>query len=87
MELEAGVAAAVEALERLVAAGDNSIGSGEECAMQLLARKNRPTAIFAANDDMAAGVIPEMREACPREAGRTADSFSLSSLERPWTPW
>lgn len=41
----------------LVAAGDNSIGSGEECAMQLLKRKNRPTAIFAANDDMAAGVI------------------------------
>jgi LacI family transcriptional regulator len=43
--------------ERLVAAGDNSIGSGEECALQLLKSKNRPTAIFAANDDMAAGVI------------------------------
>ncbi len=43
--------------ERLVAAGDNSIGSGEECAIQLLEHKNRPTAIFAANDDMAAGVI------------------------------
>jgi LacI family transcriptional regulator len=43
--------------EEFVAAGDNSIGSGEECAMQLLKRKNRPTAIFAANDDMAAGVI------------------------------
>ena len=43
--------------ERLVAAGDNSIGSGEECALQLLKGKNRPTAIFAANDDMAAGVI------------------------------
>jgi LacI family transcriptional regulator len=43
--------------ERLVAAGDSSIGSGEECAMQLLKTKHRPTAIFAANDDMAAGVI------------------------------
>ncbi len=43
--------------ESLVAAGNNSIGSGEECAMQLLKRKHRPTAIFAANDDMAAGVI------------------------------
>ena len=43
--------------ERLIAAGDNSIGSGEECAMALLDRKDRPTAIFAANDDMAAGVI------------------------------
>lgn len=43
--------------ERLVAAGDNSIGSGEKCALKLLSRKNRPTAIFAANDDMAAGVM------------------------------
>lgn len=42
---------------RLVVAGDNSIGSGEVCAEKLLARKQAPTAIFAANDDMAAGVI------------------------------
>jgi len=47
----------LEFSERLVAAGDNSIGSGEECALQLLRRDDRPTAIFAANDDMAAGVI------------------------------
>jgi LacI family transcriptional regulator len=47
----------LEFSERLVAAGDNSIGSGEESAMGLLQQKNRPTAIFAANDDMAAGVI------------------------------
>ena len=43
--------------ERYVEAGDNSIGSGEECANRLLALDERPTAIFAANDDMAAGVI------------------------------
>jgi len=43
--------------EKLIAAGDNSIGSGEACAVKLLGRKKRPTAIFAANDDMAAGVI------------------------------
>ena len=43
--------------ERLVVAGDNSIGSGERAAEKLLARKRRPTAIFAANDDMAAGVV------------------------------
>ncbi len=43
--------------ERLVVAGDNSIGSGEAAATKLLKRKRRPTAIFAANDDMAAGVI------------------------------
>jgi len=43
--------------ERLVAEGDLSIGSGEEAALKLLRRSDRPTAIFAANDDMAAGVI------------------------------
>jgi len=43
--------------ERLVEAGDNSILSGEACAEKLLTRKKPPTAIFAANDDMAAGVI------------------------------
>ncbi len=41
----------------LVAEGDNSIGSGEECAQLLLAQTPPPTAIFAANDDMAAGVL------------------------------
>ena len=41
----------------LVAQGDNSIGSGEKCAEQLLELEHRPTAIFAANDDMAAGVV------------------------------
>lgn len=43
--------------DELVAAGDNSIGSGEACAEQLLGASKPPTAIFAANDDMAAGVI------------------------------
>ena len=43
--------------EELVAAGDNSLGSGERCAAELLGREQRPTAIFAANDDMAAGVV------------------------------
>jgi len=43
--------------EHLVEAGDNSIGSGEAAAEKLLGRKTRPTAIFAANDDMAAGVL------------------------------
>ena len=43
--------------ERLVVAGDNSIRSGEQAAEKLLKRKRRPTAIFAANDDMAAGVV------------------------------
>lgn len=41
----------------LVMAGDNSIGSGEICGEKFLARKTPPTAIFAANDDMAVGVM------------------------------
>jgi LacI family transcriptional regulator len=47
----------IDFAERLVAAGDNSIGSGETCAVELLNLDERPTAIFCANDDMAAGVI------------------------------
>lgn len=43
--------------KRLVMEGDNSFGSGEECARKLLQSKNPPTAIFACNDDMATGVI------------------------------
>ena len=46
-----------------VCQGDNSIGSGQRCAATLLDLDQRPTAIFAANDDMAAGV---MREAAKR---------------------
>lgn len=41
----------------LVAHGLNSFESGEMCARKLLEKKSRPTAIFAANDDMAAGVM------------------------------
>jgi len=43
--------------ERLIAQGDNSFDSGREAALTLLQRKRRPTAIFAANDDMAVGVM------------------------------
>lgn len=41
----------------LVAQGDNSLGSGESCAAELLQQELRPTAIFCANDDMAAGAL------------------------------
>lgn len=43
--------------EELVVEGDSSVPSGEKCAEQLLQLDHRPTAIFSANDDMAAGVI------------------------------
>lgn len=41
----------------LIAQGDFTYRSGLDCAAQLLAHPNRPTAIFASNDDMAAAVI------------------------------
>jgi LacI family transcriptional regulator len=43
--------------ERLVVGGMFSFESGIECGRQLLHRRERPTAIFASNDDMAAGVL------------------------------
>ena len=47
----------IKLVKSLVVEGDNSIRSGEHCARRLLALKNPPTAIFASNDDMAAGVL------------------------------
>ncbi|MEJ2516132.1 MAG: LacI family DNA-binding transcriptional regulator [Gammaproteobacteria bacterium] len=47
----------LEFAKELVARGDNSIASGEAAAETLLALADPPTAIFAANDDMAAGVL------------------------------
>ncbi len=41
----------------LVAPGDNSLAAGEAAAETLLGLGEPPTAIFAANDDMAAGVL------------------------------
>jgi LacI family transcriptional regulator len=43
--------------EEMFAQGDNSFGSGLECAQELLGSNNPPTAIFAANDDMAVATM------------------------------
>lgn len=48
--------------EDLVVAGENSFTSGGEAARALLDRTPRPTAIFAGNDDMAAGVLAVAHE-------------------------
>jgi len=49
--------AAIEIAEELVVQGEYSYRSGFEAADQLLNLEQPPTAIFASNDDMAAGVI------------------------------
>ncbi len=46
--------------ESLIAQGMNSYVSGRSAAVELLERDNRPTAIFAGNDDMACGVLYEI---------------------------
>jgi LacI family transcriptional regulator len=43
--------------KKLIAQGYNSFESGIDCAVELLDLDKPPTAIFASNDDMAAGVI------------------------------
>lgn len=43
--------------ESLIASGNFSFESGVECARRLLSLRHAPSAIFAANDDMAAGVM------------------------------
>jgi LacI family transcriptional regulator len=48
--------------ERLVVSGLFSFESGIECGRQLLHRHDRPSAIFASNDDMAAGVLHVAQE-------------------------
>jgi len=48
---------AMPLLAPLVAQGNNSFESGEACGRILLQGELKPTAIFAANDEMAAGVM------------------------------
>ena len=43
--------------DSLIVEGDFSYASGLNCAEALLSRKEKPTAIFASNDDMAAGCL------------------------------
>ncbi|WP_233843193.1 LacI family DNA-binding transcriptional regulator [Dyella sp. 2HG41-7] len=56
--------------ESLVVEGDFTFASGLAGGKALLSRRRPPTAIFAANDDMACGVI---REACERGLAIPAD--------------
>jgi len=48
---------AIDIDEELIAQGDFSFESGVDCGQKLLQLENRPSAIFASNDYMAAGVL------------------------------
>jgi LacI family transcriptional regulator len=49
--------AGLPVLEAMICQGDNLFASGYKCGERLLRQKDRPTAIMAGTDDMAAGVI------------------------------
>lgn len=72
----------------LVAAGDYSFASGRDAARTLLTAATRPTAIFAGNDDMAAGALAVAHEldiAIPEEI--SIAGFDDSDLARAvWPP-
>ena len=59
---EAALVAAGLADQQPVEQGHNDLASGLKAGRRLLNRPDRPTAIFASNDDMAAGVIQAARE-------------------------
>lgn len=65
-ERESGFLAAITSAGLTLAAERSAVGtyrfeSGVEAGWKLLGRKDRPTAIFASNDEMAAGVIHSAR--------------------------
>jgi LacI family transcriptional regulator len=61
----------------LVVAGDYSFPSGREAARKLLDATTRPTAIFAGNDDMAAGALAVAHE---RDIG-VPDQLSIAGFD------
>ena len=84
---EAGLRAnGVPLPDAYVVAGDYTFESGIRAGASLLAREQRPTAIFAANDEMASGVLQAAREAglrVPEDLSVVGyDDFQLA--ERVW---
>lgn len=86
----------VEALEargialdpQLLRQGFFEFESGKACAAELLRMRERPTAIFASNDDMAAGVVFVARElgiAIPEQLSVVGFDDSMVA-ERTWPP-
>ncbi len=55
-----------------------------------LSGRTRPAKLHffrcTSNNDIAAGVTPAIRDACPTVAGRCAASFCRTSVDKPRTP-
>jgi LacI family transcriptional regulator len=86
--LEEGVAAAGVSLRpELTAEGAYTFESGLTCGTQLLSRGERPTAIFCANDEMAAGLLQAARRAgiqVPRDLSVVGfDDFQIATQVWP----
>lgn len=73
--------------ENFVMQGAYTFESGVACAAALLKLKQRPTAIFAANDEMAAGVLQAARRAGIDVPGQLSvvgfDDFQIASVVWP----
>jgi LacI family transcriptional regulator len=67
--------------------GAYTFETGISCGAELLKREPRPTAIFAANDEMAAGVLHAIRRAglrCPEDVSIVGfDDFQIASSVWP----
>lgn len=63
--------------QNLILEGDFSFESGERCGLELLSRNKRPTAIFASNDYMAAGVM----KACHLLDLRIPEDISIAGFD------
>lgn len=72
----------------LVVEGENSFASGSAAAELLLSREVRPTAIFAGNDDMAAGVlaVAHSREIAVPQALSVAGFDDGELAQAVWPP-
>jgi LacI family transcriptional regulator len=77
----------VQLRDDYVMQGAYTFETGISCAAELLKRSPRPTAIFAANDEMAAGVLHAIRRAnlrCPEDVSVVGfDDFQIASSVWP----
>ena len=77
----------LEVHDEWIFAGDYTMESGKAAGRLLAESKQRPTAVFAANDEMAIGLIAELRShgiECPRDISVMGfDDISISQNYQP----